>query len=256
MGLASGSRKRKICSAADEVINELRRTTKAQTQTISNQEELIQKLTRKLQEHGLDTSLLSEKNLTMNNNTSNFSPSSHAISPHSPPIAWEGTIKDLIPISMNGMEGRAMVLTEDIIDQWGTFLNIQFKVKKFLAEWDEDRAIMESRRKTTVSPQKIEYTETGRFFDGMPEKRVELEYTKSNERSHKLGRQIEEFESEMLKVHKKIGHRMRTILEKNKLRKRDDQQWMTRLRLSKLAKYEGSWFDPYIASDSEDSETS
>ena len=57
-------------------------------------------------------------------------------------------------------------------------------------------------------------------------------------------------------MHRIIGHRIRTILEKNKLRKRDDRQWMPGLRLSKLATYEGSMFDPCLVPDSDNSEAS
>ena len=91
-------------SAPDEVINELRRTTEAQSRCIVNQQRIIEKLLLKLQENGLSDPLPSGELSTASIQSNSLSDSQNILplAPNSVPITWTGSNRDLIPISAKG----------------------------------------------------------------------------------------------------------------------------------------------------------
>lgn len=128
---------------------------------------------------------------------------------------------------MKVKEYGALVLTEEMIQKWNVYFNTQVKLRKFVKEQNEDQAIMKFYRDITESSETVmEETECGKLFNRVPEARMELEYTKSKERTETLQTKIERIRDDLFSQLLKLNRNMRTVLKINDTRKLDDQPWM------------------------------
>jgi len=261
MGLAAHAcKKRKMSPATEEVINELRRTTEAQSRCILNQQSIIERLLLKLQEHGLNDSLTPQNlsSASIQANSLSTSKDIYRLGPNSVPITWSGRDRDLVPISTKGRNSKVMVLTDEMIDNWNVHLNTIIKYNKFVQELNEDQATMSFQEDIYQNPNTVwGTTEFGEAMaDGVPDSTRRLRHTKSQERAQALQGEINNIADVLLSQQVKINRTMLTVLLHNNLREDDsDQQWLKDLAASKTAKYDNCIFDPTLPDESEDPDT-
>ena len=244
--------KGKVSRTRAQVIHDLQKTTATQSQTISDQQNTIEELKQKLMENGMgatlgDRGIPSYADRTMNgpDAISPYQPSK-STRPQSEPFTREGSAKDLVQISTNRVDSKAMILTEDIITMWNTIIDTKIKINTL-----QDEIVVKSERlfKLRSYRDDIEFDHNWRFtddykertFGDIPESQLADEHDELLHFCKALLNQVDTFKDNVNDLIGKFSESIEEALRMRGLRQpKEDDHWLDELKKSIDAKWSKS----------------